>query len=84
MRVTVMSNCNNLTVMRECTLPGYNFEKFAEVLTKTFSSPVSHYYNRTARSLRHVSIRPLTLTVGLGDQTKGWKSPWFSRWVWIF
>lgn len=46
-----------------------------KVLTEAYSSPVSRYYNRTARSLRHVSIRPPTLTVSLGDLTKGWKSP---------
>jgi len=50
-----------------------------EVLTGTCCSPVNHYYNRAARSLRHVSIRPPTSAVSLGDPTKGWKSPWFSR-----
>ncbi|EZA61472.1 hypothetical protein X777_07805 [Ooceraea biroi] len=42
-----------------------------EVLTGTYSSPVNRCYNRTARSLRHVSIRPPTLAVSLGDPTKG-------------
>lgn len=49
------------------------------VLTSLCCWAVNRYYNRTARSLRHVSIRPPTLAVGLGDPTKGWKSPWFSR-----
>lgn len=44
---------------------------FKKVLTKACLSPVSRYYNRTARSLRHISIRPPILTVSLGDPTKG-------------